>query len=60
MKKFETLLEINFSIALFGPREEVGKAIQRPALHAAEAKEAAEGLSEAISRLRSQKRRLKN
>ncbi|KAH7955890.1 hypothetical protein HPB52_004864 [Rhipicephalus sanguineus] len=42
MKKFETILGIDISVALFGPCEEV-------------AKEAAEALGEAISRLRSEK-----
>lgn len=54
MKKFETLLGINISIALFGPCEEVAKALQQPTLCAADAQQAVEALGEAISRLHSE------
>ncbi|CAN7980597.1 unnamed protein product [Ixodes pacificus] len=53
LQKFETLLGINISVALFGPCEELARALQSSTYRAAGAKEAAEALCEAISRLRS-------
>lgn len=53
LKKFETLLGINLSIALFGPCEELAWMLQRPVYRAGGAKKVAEALCDRLSRLRS-------
>ncbi|CAN8018174.1 unnamed protein product [Ixodes persulcatus] len=44
LKRFETLLGINISIAFFGPCEELARVLQRSTFRAAGIKEAAETL----------------
>lgn len=51
--KFETLLGINVSIALFGPGEELPRVLQRSTFHAAGVNEAAETLCGLKKRFRS-------
>ncbi|CAN7983570.1 unnamed protein product [Ixodes hexagonus] len=53
LKKFETLLGINLSIALFGPCEQLARILQCPVYRAAGAKEAAEALCDRLAKLRS-------
>lgn len=53
LKKFETLLGINLSIALFGPCEQSARILQCPVYRAAGAKEAAGALCDRLAKLRS-------
>ncbi|KAH9362398.1 hypothetical protein HPB48_020192 [Haemaphysalis longicornis] len=51
LKKFETLLGMNLSIALFGPCEQLARILQCPVYRATGAKEAAKALCDRLAKL---------